>query len=78
MTTLLELLVDELEEWPEDCVAITQDMPRLINLVRLYLHSGDWSSYVHYEISSFNKLASDWQTAIITRSQWEAAKRERT
>lgn len=78
MTTLLELLIDELDEWPDGCVAITQDMPRLINLIILHFHMGEWCAYTHYDSVSFDGLASDWNTSIITRQQWEAAKRERT
>lgn len=85
---LIDLLVRELDEWPEDVSVITQDCTGDItafsnNLIEI--EHGIWCpisfddtrtvGIFEYEYADDGRvIADDHQTAIITRSQWESAK----
>lgn len=83
---LIDLLVKELPKlggWPEGCYAITQDSSKAINIydsldgLEINEH-GFWcylNSWVGYCITEKESplLASDYDTAIITRAQYDSA-----
>lgn len=83
---LIDILVEELPKrggWPEGAVAITQDSDKAINNYKTsdgletnehgtWRHSSAWEGY-SLLASDSPCLASDYDTAIITREQYEAA-----
>lgn len=73
--TLLELLVKELDEWPEETHCIAQDHDCWAQGFKSEPHyiCGSWAAHFS-DFSDVLPLASDQKTAIITRVQWEAAK----
>ena len=83
---LIDILVEELPKrggWPEGVVAITQDSDKAINNYKTadgletnehgtWRYSSAWEGY-SLLASDSTCLASDYDTAIITREQYEAA-----
>lgn len=83
---LIDILVEELPKrggWPEGAVAITQDSDKAINNYKTsdgletnehgtWRYSSAWEGY-SLLASDSPCLASDYDTAIITREQYEAA-----
>jgi hypothetical protein len=83
---LIDILVEELPKrggWPEGVVAITQDSDKAINNYKTadrletnehgtWRYSSAWEGYSMLASDS-TCLASDYDTAIITRDQYEAA-----
>lgn len=82
MKTLLEILVGQLDEWPEGVERITQDYDGECVGWSTYFISitdGVWHQYGFAENKAelvFKAtLSSDWNTAIITKQQWLDAKK---
>lgn len=71
---LLELLKQELKEWPNNAKAIAQDR-RENYLTYLDFDSGfgQWDMEYFYIL---DELATDHDTAIITKEMWESAKHD--
>ncbi|WAX16321.1 hypothetical protein KP591P3_00003 [Klebsiella phage KP591P3] len=83
---LIDILVEELPKrggWPEGVVAITQDSDKATNNYKTadgletnehgtWRYSSAWEGY-SFPASDSLRLASDYDTAIITREQYEAA-----
>ena len=71
--TLLELLKQELKDWPEGAVYLTQDKDREVRKGEpCYDHF--YSTWDVKELDSYfypEVLASDYETAIITKEVWE-------
>jgi hypothetical protein len=84
MATLLEILAEELEEWPgNECVAITQDSGAtyLWRDNSINLSGGKYWTHKQGEGLCFGKwlirgleIADDFKTAIVTRDLWESAR----
>ena len=75
---LLDLLVEKLEEWPEEAGYVAQDDNGCVYWFQrkpILAHDNSWCSefdacfYIDYY-----DPCTDWQTAIITREMWEEAK----
>lgn len=73
--TLLELLVKELDKWPDGTHCIAQDHDQWVMgfLSEPHYICGSWAAHFSDFVYHF-PLSSDHSTAIITREQWEAAK----
>lgn len=83
MKTLLELLAEELDEWPEYALCVTQDRDGCVDgWSNGYIkyesgtwHAVDWNTtYVVY-LLSFPEPAEDLHCSIITREMWEEARK---
>ena len=80
---LVELLAQELDVWPHNAVTITQDDDAALNLYRIGNPTATTDGGCVWRGTGFNGyltkpdvLADDYQTAIITRADWQA-ERER-
>ncbi|MGH9968302.1 MAG: hypothetical protein ACREBG_10795 [Pyrinomonadaceae bacterium] len=84
MATLLDILVDELGEWPKGWLCAAQDSERLDGQIAFYKSTptninGEWSvpgcdGFEYQYLDEDASISNDHATAIITREQWEAAK----
>ena len=81
MAKLVEILARELKEWPEEAVAIAQDLDACAHpydSALLEFNHGEWGGKeAEVQVSSFNvrmpERASDYSTTIVTRAEWQAA-----
>lgn len=80
---LVELLAKELKEWPSNCKTITQDSDGdvgVYGIAKPKLVNGDKSGHVWHHnghiknLEELSSVASDASTAIVTRSDWQAAR----
>lgn len=76
---LVEILARELDEWPEDAASITQDKDGEIwpcSKRKPRFNGRVWTSmgaYMKPGLWKDETLACDYDTAIVTRAEWQAA-----
>lgn len=86
MATLLEILAEELKEWPGDRPAISQDCNGMLNKLDFGLVAADvlpiidglvWTDrqWTAHSSVRLTRVADDFKTAVVTKEQWLAARR---
>ena len=68
---LIDLLVRELAEWPEGVAILVQDNDEQTTQLSYNKPTGEWDSMWSVFLS---ELATDHETAIVTKEQWQAAR----
>ena len=75
---LVNILVRELPEWPDGLGVFTQDRDKVIWFSPFSFFNNEWDDTINSErYLKLNQLATNHQTAIITKEMWEAAKGEK-
>ena len=78
---LIDILARELEEWPSDAITINQDKDGVwANLSELPNDTTSGGNWIPGGLNGIDceddylEIADDWETATVTRSEWEAAR----
>lgn len=72
---LVNILVRELPEWPENSGVFTQDKDKTIWFYQFDFLDIHWDGLAESEKKlKLNELATDYTSAIITKEMWESAR----